>query len=196
MQVFKVSNKALLACYGVIPLTLGLMLFDILFLNSQTKAILPADPQSIFIVSVFFMLPHIIASTATFFDVGYIRHYRILLLLVILASVLLPIAVPALFGKRAFIIFILVFTAYHAIMQQFGLSKRFFKQQKGLYPLWSISGFLIYAGAYLQTNSMPSSLFFESESWVGYYVLLGIHLVAFGAVFRLTKSRQGKIACI
>jgi len=65
----------LLAVYLVVP-TVGLVVVvDLALLRGGLRGSLPNSPEDLFWFTVFFVLPHILASQFSFYDREYVKVY-------------------------------------------------------------------------------------------------------------------------
>ena len=149
-----ISFRLLLAIYGVIPIAALVILVDALALNSRLRMSFPNSPYDWWIVFALFNYPHIFASQFSLFDREYVPKYRRLLLaipLVILLGLLL-----ALIGKPIGFLIFELFTIYHVILQQVGITRLMMGKVNNSFNLWKwffLSAFaLAYSGLVLKTN--------------------------------------------
>jgi hypothetical protein len=173
--------------YAIIPLSILMILVDVLFLNRYLQKTLPLRPESLVWFALVFELPHIFASAILLADVEYIRFYgkKIILGLVILAMSLfvLPLFIPF----RVIFALVGVFTIYHVIGQQLGINGALLRKKGRLFNTWKVCciiiGSLLFWGALMQKSSfgdyfwiiqtLPALLFI-------YALYLGKHLKAGG----------------
>ena len=122
----QVDCRWLLALYAVIPLSLAVVAIDSLFLEQALlNSYLPSSPMNWAFWAVIFGLPHIVASLLTMADREYVAHYRRSLtwpLLIFAAISVLGIAGPQPLSYRLFFGVVAVYTAYHVLAQQLGLT--------------------------------------------------------------------------
>ena len=149
-----ISFRLLLAIYGIIPLAALVILVDALVLNSRLRLSFPNSPYDWWIVFALFNYPHIFASQFSLIDREYVPKYRRLLLaipLVILLGLLL-----ALIGKPIGFLFFELFTIYHVIMQQVGITRMMMRNANDSFNLWKwlfLSAFaLAYAGLVMKAD--------------------------------------------
>src|SRR3989338_4146835 len=98
-----VSNKLLLALYGIIPVSILVVFIDLMYLNEYLRyEVLPANPTSLMFWVIIFNLPHIFSSFITLADKEYLSFYRerfikalvIILSVVVSVSYVAPIILP------------------------------------------------------------------------------------------------------
>ena len=122
----QVDCRWLLALYAVIPLSLAFVAIDSLFLEQALlNSYLPSSPTNWAFWAVIFGLPHIVASLLTMADREYVAHYRRSLawpLLIFAAISVLGIAGPQPLSYRLLFFVVAVYTAYHVLAQQLGLT--------------------------------------------------------------------------
>ena len=121
-QLF-ISSKLLLAVYIIVPVSAITLLVDTLFFNQVLKASLPYSPEANRLFTVFFVLPHLLGSAMTLLDKEYVQFYKsklgIPLPFIAVATVLLPIVV----GIRTTFLIYAVYTIYHVLTQQIGITR-------------------------------------------------------------------------
>lgn len=160
----KVSARLLCSYYIICPLCLVIVLADVSVFNGQVRNALPSSPFAILWFSVFFSLPHVIASNLTFLDREYLRSYRNNLLLAVAISIGFVFFLPAAFGPVVFLYLYSFWTALHVHMQQLGINKAYLKGGTPVtFRIWRDMGALAYALAYfdfLEAEGMaPDALF-------------------------------------
>lgn len=152
-----IDCRWLLALYGVIPLSLLLVVVDAwLFGGRAIYQHIPTQPEHWPFWTVLFGLPHIIASLITMADREYLAHYRRTLLWPLL--VFAGIATAGHLGPQPLsysllFLFLAFYTIYHVLAQQLGLTlmmmatppSRTFRAWKWLLVL---AGFAIYMNVY------------------------------------------------
>lgn len=157
-RIITIDTRFLLALYAIIPLSLLLVACDALFFQSRLRDIFPRSPDYYLIFLIIFNLPHIIASMVTYAEKEYLVAYKKPLLKGLLIVSALTFIIPYFIGVNEFFIFIALYTLYHVVMQQYGISLMLLKRRPNLvFELWkwlSISGGgLLYLDVYL-----PSAL--------------------------------------
>jgi hypothetical protein len=122
----QVDCRWLLALYAVIPLSLLIVVTDMLFLErAWLYSYFPSSPTHWAFWAVIFGLPHIVASLLTMADREYVGHYRRSLgwpLLFFAFVSVLGIAGPQPLSYRLLFGVVAVYTAYHVLAQQLGLT--------------------------------------------------------------------------
>jgi len=118
---WRLSRRLLLAIYAIVPIAWVVVIVDLGYLHGGLREILPRSPEELFWFTVFFVLPHILASQFSFYDREYLRVYR----------GQLRVGVPLVLGGAgllylfdagsAGLIFIAV-TMWHVIAQQVGIA--------------------------------------------------------------------------
>jgi hypothetical protein len=123
------NKNLMLSFYLIIPIALGIMLFDGLYLDGAWKQALPMTPDDWTWWTVIFGMPHIVASLLTISDKEYLAHYKDRLLMPLLAFSLVCIGIPLLGGAGALSLVIALYTIYHLIAQQYGISGMLLKRR-------------------------------------------------------------------
>jgi len=93
-----ISRRWLLAIYLIVPIVWLVVVVDLVALEGRLRAQLPPSPEDLFWFTVFFVLPHILASQFSFYDREYLSVYRPRLL----------VGVPLVLGVAALVYWILV----------------------------------------------------------------------------------------
>lgn len=154
-----VDGRWLLALYLVIPVSLVLVLIDLLLFERQfQQQFLPDDPNNWAVWALLFGLPHIIASALTVARPTYIRHFwRRLLpaLLVFVMISLLGLLGPQPLSYQVLFVFFAAFTVYHVLSQQLGVGLVLAgRRPDALFVRWKwtaiICGLAIYLNVYGQ----------------------------------------------
>lgn len=73
---WKISLRLLLAIYLIVPIVWVVVIVDRAYLHGNLKEVLPNSPEELFWFTVFFVLPHILASQFSFYDREYLTVYR------------------------------------------------------------------------------------------------------------------------
>jgi hypothetical protein len=122
----QVDCRWLLALYAVIPLSLAIIAIDVLLLEQAwLNSYLPSSPTNWAFWTVVFGLPHIVASLLTMADREYVAHYRHSLtrpLLIFACISVLGLAGPQPVSYQLLFGFVALYTAYHVLSQQLGLT--------------------------------------------------------------------------
>lgn len=153
-KTLSLSNRGLLAIYGIVPLCLFAAAIDSFFLDGWLKSLLPVvTPDRFLWWSLIFNLPHIIGSFVTYAEPEYLKSYRAMLLKGFTLSTLIVLVVPMTLGPEVLFAFVSAYTVYHVFMQQFGISLMFLgRRPDWLYFAWRwltiIGGALFYVEIY------------------------------------------------
>jgi len=162
--VRRLDRRWLLALYAVVPLSIGVIVADILvFGRYLQRAILPATPEQWPIWAVVFGLPHVIAGLLTMADREYLGFYRrrCIAPLLLFGTVSLGAAVgpaPFLFAVS---IWLGLYTVTHLLSQQIGLSYSMLRTPSSRQMrIWKVLimaiGLILYVALYLDV-SMPNA---------------------------------------
>ena len=146
------SKKFLLGIYLVIPLSLLAVVLDRFFWNGTLRNTLPVNPQEIFVFSILFRKPHIVASSLEFFDPEYFRAYakRLAPPFLLLAAGL--VFVPSVFHTGVFRAILVTWTAFHLIGQQFSITRFMGRGFDHRVDLWKWSALGIGLLMFLETH--------------------------------------------
>lgn len=152
--LLRVPTLGLLALYGVIPVTLLIVAVDLTRLDQWLlHQWLPSYPAHWAFWTLVFNMPHITASLLIMADRDYLQVYRrpfFWPLLIIVAAILF---VPMLFGDTLFLIILALYTMYHVLSQQFGISLMLLRRRPDrLFESWrwlsTLGGTLMYLSIY------------------------------------------------
>lgn len=185
-----INKTLMLAFYAVIPVVLGIMAADLLLLNGQLKQSMPLTPDAWSWWTVIFGMPHIVASLLTISDREYLVHYRHKLGKPLLLFVLASLLLPQLIGMPAFSIILAVYTIYHLIAQQYGISAMLMKMRPDRY-MSAVRWLSVVASVLMYAMSFSTQLFHDRQlagiaisQWLTVItafalsgiILLGIHI--------------------
>jgi hypothetical protein len=194
MNSFHVSKKFLSALYLIVPICFILVLSDQLFFSSKFKNLLPTTPNDLFIFNVFFVLPHIIASSTTLVDREYLSFYKNKLLIALALTGTIAFIFPHLFSQQIVLIINGIMTVYHVLAQQLGVTSTIAKIRSKNYQRWKwiglILGALVYYLFYFH-QKIPSATFYYLE--IAVYVLTLIFLFYSVKIIGETQEKLGKI---
>ena len=171
----QITPKVLFLPYLVVPVFL-LILTANYFLHLNLQQHLPQSPQQVFILSIIFEKPHIVASSMILLDPEYLRFYhkKIIIHGTVVAGLIAVILLGA--GIGGFYAFFYAWTIYHVGKQQIGVGKMLNRQPSKLYDAWGwvfLSTSLLIAASIGFIAGMPS--------WLNPRVLYGL-IMAGGAV--------------
>jgi hypothetical protein len=196
---FYITYNALLALYLVAPLGLCIALIDTLFFHHGLQKILPVNPETVRFLTIFLVMPHIICSASTFFDMEYLKYYKNKLLCSIPIIIFLSILVPLLFGIPAAAIVYSLFTVTHIVSQQAGVSALMLGERNIFLSCWKwlfvLSVSMIYLIVFKITAFFPTQLTSAiALNWmVAIIIFSGIGMLVLGHIVCLkSKSMMGK----
>lgn len=189
-----ISPRLLLAIYLVIPLCLVLTFAMQIFGANHLLTALPETPNELIIFTLFFVLPHIVASSNTMLDKSYIAFYKNKLLIALFISIMIAFLLPRLIDPMIVLVINGALTVYHVIAQQFGLTASLSRAKTTIYQVWKYSGialggFIFYLFYYSKQIS--------PEIYQGYRIVVFILLLLFGVLTYFSqkdsKTKEGKI---
>jgi hypothetical protein len=139
---YETTSNMLLMPYLVMPVAILIVIIDQLFLGQWIKHHFITTPETQYLYLTFFNL-HIMASTITFVDMEYLRHYwrRLMLFSVLICAVIMPFAHPQ--GNDVFNLIFVAWTAVHTTGQQFGLIRLMGLKQTPLHTVWKWLAILV-----------------------------------------------------
>ncbi|MBP6888360.1 MAG: hypothetical protein KBC21_01535 [Candidatus Pacebacteria bacterium] len=169
-QTITISKNTLLLPYILSFLLLGVALCDMLFFDGFLLSILPVTATGLFLYYIFFEFPHIIASFFMFLEKEYRSAYKVavykkLLTLVVLGIILL-VTHEAFFYSA-----VIIYTLYHVVRQQFGVSKFYGTSEGYLLNGLLVSSVAVGSIAFFSTIVPINGTVLQSTSIVG---LLGV----------------------
>jgi len=171
------SRALLLRLYAIVPLSLAVMLVDVLFLGGWIRRSLPSTPENLLLFSLFFNLPHILASSLTFLDPDYATRYGKRLSTAAFGFAALFLIFPGLINIPAFSGAVYFWTVVHIVGQQFGMLRLMGRIPESEHRAWRWSGFalatLIYVGT-VADEMIPAGAerFVRVGSWLAFPVFL------------------------
>tara|TARA_B100001971_G_scaffold84647_1_gene78241 strand:+ start:351089 stop:352015 length:927 start_codon:yes stop_codon:yes gene_type:complete len=168
--MIKVSRNLLQNFYLILPLSLLVVLIDILFLDHQLQSFLPNTPNKFFLFTLFFVLPHIVASLITFGEKEYVVHYKKQLSYSLIFSLIVTLIFVYITPQKAYLAIFGIITLFHVIGQQFGLNSGFAQVRGKIFLWWKYIGF---------TSALFSStlLYFPQTSSLNlYYSFIAINI--------------------
>jgi hypothetical protein len=141
----KVSTRLLKLYYLIIPISLLAIIVDHFVLDGFLKRFLPQSPNEFFLFTLFFVLPHIVASLLTFGHKSYLNYYKNNLIIYTFGALVLTSVFLFLTPQKVYLAIFGLMTLYHVIGQQFGLNAAFSGVRDKNYLIWKYLGFTIAA---------------------------------------------------
>ena len=135
-----ISSKVLLGIYLIVPAAYLIVLVDILFLNQVLMTSLPYSPEALRLFTVFFVLPHIIASAMTLLDREYAGYYKLKLGIALPIICIVTVGLPFFLGQQMTFIVYAVYTIYHVLGQQIGVSRLLMRNVDNNFWTWKWLG--------------------------------------------------------
>ena len=130
-----ISFRLLLSIYAIIPIAVVVMLADTYAWSGGLRTWLPHYPETLLWYTLLFNLPHILASFFSFADKEYLHFYKSKLAwgtpIIALAALLLPHI-----NLNLTVLIIVLYTMYHNISQQTGVSTIVMRARPLLYQYW------------------------------------------------------------
>lgn len=189
----RVSPSVLIGVYLIIPILIGALALDQIFLNELILKSLPKSPEDLFIFTLFFVSPHVYASLLNFADQEYLKFYKKKVRIVLPLLFLVCFVSPYIIGKVFFGIFLTAWTVKHVINQQFSLAPLLTKEKSKYLFAWQLMG--LYLGILMYASLMPEELPFKIENLVIYSILVLAVPFAFitWKISQTSKSKNGKL---
>ena len=134
-QTITYSYKTLFIPYIPVALVIVALIIDSIF-NLGLREALPSSPYQIFIYSLIFGYPHIMASNLIFLDKEYIQFYKSAIIERAIIASLIVFLVYEAFGINGFYAFFYAWTVLHVTKQQLGIGKMLNQSSSMLYSYW------------------------------------------------------------
>jgi hypothetical protein len=132
----KLSAKSILLAYWILPITWLIIVIDKYYFNYSLTESLPQYPEQLAWFPLLFVTPHIVASFITFFDAEYLSYYKKSLLISAISSSCVMLLLPAIFGLETLLAVFIIWTSFHFVGQNIGMSLMFTRTKH-----WSYSAF-------------------------------------------------------
>jgi hypothetical protein len=178
----------LLSIYLVVPVAFALVLCDLFVFGGRLRRALPHHPDQIAFFTIFFNLPHIVASHLIFADRQYLVHYRRQLLgfslgLAVVTPILYVLAQPVL------VVAALLYTYFHVLSQQIGLTGAQLRTADRSFVAWKWTMILVGVGGYV-CSIEPNVPGQKVRAWfaLGALVLIVPSFFLAARLHRLAKS--------
>lgn len=181
-------------CWPYLPILVILMIVwaDYIF-NLNLVSQIPSSPYQIFIYSIIFGNPHIIASSLILLDSEYLSFYsREILKRIIIAAAAITL-IWYFLGMNGFFAFFYAWTIVHVSKQQLGIGKMLNRQRILLYDIWSWLYILvsiciaIAIGFFVADTYIPMRIVHDISLYGGaVVVILGLYIAS------VIKKRSGR----
>lgn len=155
-----VSYRFLLGIYSVLPISFGIVLVDAFMLDHALTERLPSSPELLRLFTVFFVVPHQVASAITFLDKGYLATYGRKLSAAIPILCLAAVSLPAILTPRAFFVLYASLTMYHVIGQQLGITRIIAKKTDWAFHGWKWLSLVLAAALYVRLYGLDAPTLF------------------------------------
>jgi hypothetical protein len=190
-NTFKLNKRWLLSLYLLLPITLAVVAVDSMWLGGRLRDALPANPETLPIFTYVFVLPHIVSSSVILMDREYLKHFG--RRLAIAGLVILVLAVGMVRGQYQALLYGLfnLYTIYHVVQQQFGITRMLCRYRRWEHYLWSGSGLLLMSWAII-AHSVPTLRTIAPSDWVMAVALLTSPLLLW-ATARLNKHSSSRL---
>jgi hypothetical protein len=142
VKPFAISKRVLLGVHIIIPVIAFLIMCDTIFWGGFLKQVLKVDSTNAAIYLLFLELPHVIGSFIGYADSEYLRFYRTRLFIRLPLLLLATAALSFLYLDLAFGVY-LVYTMYHSLKQQTGITSLLAGGTSRLHMLWTWSAIVV-----------------------------------------------------
>jgi len=130
-----ISHRLLLGVYGIVPLCILVVFADILFFGAASRPYFSLTLMGAFLYLLFFELPHIIASFISYADKEYLLFYKKRLWWQVPTIFLITAGLVYIDLSFAITLYI-IYTMYHVIGQQTGISAMLLRGGHPLHQAW------------------------------------------------------------
>lgn len=173
----RVSFRALLAMYLIVPLCALVYALDVVVFDHHLLRVLPKSPRSYFLLSILFGTPHIVASNLIFLtNRDYFQLYRRRALLATL-TIMAFFAIGSLIFSRA-VMFVTVSTTtiIHVIKQQIGIGNMGARLSGWRFHLWGWSiiaaSVMLYSAIFFPRAISPAVRSLINQALMGFALLI------------------------
>lgn len=190
-----IDSRFLLAINAIIPLSFLVIVLDTSIWGGAVKQFLPHKPEDYAWFSFIFNLPHIVASFVTYADRDYVRHYKWQLARSAMLCITISSALAFFISPTFFFMCFSVFTIYHLIMQQYGISLMLMKRRPNLiFQFWRwlslAAGASVFLGVYRPEQMIDGT----NIGWeTGGYIMLFLS-IPFAILFYWQEMRGDDIS--
>jgi hypothetical protein len=184
-----ISYNTLLAIYGVLPLFALVIFCDELLLDKALQGILPSNPYTWRLITIFLVYPHIIASTLTLFEEDYLSFYKNDIAKALTIALSLTFGLPLIASAQTQFLVLASYTVYHVMTQQVGIAAIMWGKPTKSFRLWKwllLGQSLI---AYIVIYSESGTVFGFTGDVVYGLIILFFPLFAF-LTYRLTQRSE------
>jgi hypothetical protein len=159
--LLKIPRKLLLGWYMIAPIALAAAIIDVCLFDGSLRSRLPHSPDQLLIFAAFFNLPHIVASSVSFVDTVYLKHYRARILFPVFVLLAMLAICPSIFENLLFLAVVYFWTVIHVVGQQFGMIRLMARSPGKYLDLWKwiavALGAPIYFGTYVSLRTIGYS---------------------------------------
>ncbi len=167
--LYETPRALLLLPYAIVPLLMAVVLVDQLFLGGAVQAHAPTQTSTLVLLFIFLNMPHITASSITFLDAEYLRHYgaRIAVPAALLALTLL--AFPTLVNTGVYLMAYVFWNVLHLVGQSIGQCRLLGAGFEKTNFLWKVVAVLITVPLHFAVIG-----FYFKDTALQHYVTMGI----------------------
>ncbi len=187
----KLKISWLLGIYAVVPGCLAIIAADHYLWDGDLARTLPHSPQDLAWFTLFFVLPHIVASSLLLCNREYIRHYSKPLSYGFVACAVLAFLLPLVVPMNLWLLGFGLLTIHHVLAQQFGMATGLSRATGKLATAWKwtglVAGVLVYYLFYYSKTVVPerAELLFVTTTTV-----VSVFGVLTGLTFARAANRQ------
>lgn len=191
--LLKLRTAWLLGIYAVVPVCLAVIAADDFWWDGYLARTLPHSPQDLAWFTLFFVLPHIVASSLLLCNRAYLKHYSRMLKQGFVGCAALAFLLPLLIPMNLWLLIFGLLTIHHVLAQQFGMAVGLARANTRLAHAWKwtglIAGVLVYYLFYYSKTVPP-------EHADTLFILTATSIAVFGLLTGITFARSGNTQAI
>jgi hypothetical protein len=191
-RTLSISFPGLLAIYLAIPVCLAVVLCDATLFHGHLRHALPRNPEDLRFLTIFIVLPHIVASASSFIDKEYVSYYKTRLLYSIPLVAFLVFVLPLFGAQLAFTVYA-GYTVFHVMAQQIGITTMMVGKPDNAFKFWKWLSIGLAAVIYLFIFADPRLWSLRVAGFslrLAVSIGLGIGLVALSLVGRQVAAHS------
>ena len=151
---YEIPRKLLFLPYMIIPVIAVIVFIDQIFLGRFIQSYSLTATQTLIILALFLNIPHIAASTITFFDAEYLRRYGLRIFIPAFLLGFILFLFPAVIYSNIYLMIYIVWNMLHQVGQGFGQCRLFGVGFEKTHSLWKWSAVLVAVAIYVGTTGI------------------------------------------
>src|SRR5215468_6021323 len=179
----RVSFRALLVMYLILPLCALVYALDIVVFDHHLLRVLPKSPRSYFLLSILFGTPHILASNLIFLtNRDYFQRYRRRALVATLTIMAFFAIGSLIFSRTVMFVTVSTTTIIHVIKQQIGIGNMGARLSGWKFHLWGWSiiaaSVILYSAILFPRTIAPEVRALMHQGLMGFALLIAAGALA------------------